>query len=98
MAVLVFVLAVFVPSYSDHGQAYKSQEKSLVADATFSNAPNLSQAPEPLPKLNVLFFALPKLWAMLVALNAPELQEYKTVFLQFFIQKINFVFVSTQAP
>ena len=98
MAAMVFMLAAFVPINRELDQTLRTQEQSLLSDASFSSLPDFAPVPEPLPKLQVLFFALPALIAMLVALTAPEIQSYRAVFQQFFISKINFVFVSTLAP
>ena len=99
MALMVFVLAVFVPAGASAAEKKLSPEQKTISNAAFySDAPDLSLAPEPLPKLNVLFFALPRLWALMLAFLTPDVQTYKAVSQQFFIQKINFVFVSSLAP
>lgn len=99
MAVFVLVLAVMLPMHVQGAERTLGQEQSLILDASsYTDAPDLSLLPEAQPKLAVLFFALPKLWAMVQELLSPEIREYRAVFIRFFIQKINFIFVSTQAP
>lgn len=99
MAAFVLLLAVMLPFNAQADERPLSQEQSFILDASsYTDAPDFSLLPEPLPKLTVLFFLLPKLWAMVLELISAQIREYRAVFLQFFIQKINFVFVSTLAP
>lgn len=99
MAAFVLVLAVLLPVYSQANERTLGQEHSIILDASaYTDAPDLSLLPESQPRLALLFFALPRLWAMVQELLAPEIREYRAVFLQFFLQKINFIFVSTLAP
>jgi hypothetical protein len=99
MAALVLALALFYPLQAEAiGKKASALNDTTLSSVSYADIPDLTSAPEPLPKLSVLFFALPKLWAMLVAILATEIREYKAVFQQLFIQKIQFVFVSTLAP
>lgn len=98
MAALVFILAVFVPLHSSAVVSKANQDQSILTDATYNNAPDLIPVPEPLPKLSAVLFALPKAWAMVLVLVSPQIKAYKAAFEQSFVQKICFVFVSTQAP
>lgn len=98
MAALVLALALFYPLQSEAFTKKTTTTDTTLSSASYSDIPDLTPAPDPLPKINVLFFALPKLWAMVMLLLAPEIQEYRAVFEQLFIRKIQFVFVSTLAP
>ncbi|AHM62908.1 hypothetical protein D770_23315 [Flammeovirgaceae bacterium 311] len=98
MAALVLSLALFYPVQAEAITKKVSAAESTISNASYSVAPNFSPAPGPLPKVTLLLFALPKLWALFLAFLSPEIQEYKAVFQQLFIRKINFVFISTLAP
>lgn len=99
MAVFVLLLAVMMPVQAQTYEHRSDLEQGLIQDASsYTDALDLSLLPKPLPKIGVFFFVLPKLWSALLDLLAPKCREYRAVFLQLFIQKINFVFVSTQAP
>ena len=98
MACLVLVLTLF---FSHAGQASSPEldkEQHTVSNASFGKAPELSTAPEPLAKISTLFFSLSKLWSWVLNMLAPKTLVLKGVHEQFFIQKINFIFVSTLAP
>lgn len=105
MAAFVLLLAVIIPVHAQADEHISGPEQGLRQDASsfqdaslYTKVPYLSLMPEPFPKPAVFFFALPRLWDVLLELLAPQIREYRAVFLQFFLQKINFVFVSTQAP
>lgn len=98
MACLVFVLSLFFAHPEKAPDAEPDQEQTSVSNASFGKAPEISTAPEPLAKINTLFFSLSKLWYWILEVLAPKTPVFKTVYKQFFVQKINFVFVSTLAP
>lgn len=98
MACLVFVLTMFFSHADQTADFDLSKEQQTVSNASLSKAPELSTAPEPLLKINTLFFSLSKLWSWVLDVLAPGRSELRTVFQQLFVQKINFIFVSTLAP
>lgn len=103
MAALVFALALFFPiSRNDQQERFSEGKERLVATAYFHSVPCFpSAAPsalKTLPKWDTIFIAVPKLWSLLLHLGALEIQEHQAILSLFFPQKINFVFVSTQAP
>lgn len=99
MAVLVFALAIFISVSRNGNLGGISQEKEkMVAHATFQGTPALPIAANPPLKLNPFLFDLPNLWLLLLLMAAPAIQQCQTFLSPAFIQKINFIFVSTQAP
>lgn len=104
MAALVFALALFFPiSRNDQQERFSEGKERLVVTASFHSVPCFpSAAPsalKTLPKWVTIFIAaVPKLWSLVLHLGALEIQEHQAILSLFFPQKINFVFVSTQAP
>ena len=98
MACLVFVLSLFFAHPGGASDYELDQDQATVSNASFGKAPVLSTAPEPLAKINTLFFSLPKLWSWLLEVLAPKTKDFNTAYKPFFVQKINFIFVSTLAP
>lgn len=98
MAAMVLTLALFYPLQAEAIAKKSSLSQNTVSHVSYSDAPDLTPAPESRSIITVVFFALPKVWALMLAVLSPEIQGYRAVFEQFFIRKINFVFVSTLAP
>jgi hypothetical protein len=98
MAAMVLSLALFYPLQAEEIAKKSSPTETTISNVSYSNAPDLTPAPEPRLVVPVLFFALPKVWALIQAALSPDIQEYRASFEQLFIPKINFVFVSTLAP
>lgn len=98
MACLIFVLTLFFSHAGQSANHELQKEQQSVSNALFAKAPEFSTAPEPLAKINLLFFSLSKLWCWVLGAITPNTLAFKTVYKQFFVQKINFIFVSTLAP
>lgn len=98
MAMLVLALSLFSPLHETPIAKKGFDAESTISGVSYSDIPDLTPTPEPLPKLSVLFFALPKFWAIVMAVLAPEIREYRATYKQLFIRNIQFVFVSTLAP
>lgn len=98
MAAMVLSLALFYPLQAEAIAKKASPTETTISNVSYSSAPDLTPAPEPRLVAPVLFFALPKVWALLVSILSPEIPEYQAALDQLFIRKINFVFISTLAP
>lgn len=99
MAVLVFGLAIFIPVSRNGNQGGVNHEhENIVSHTTFQGTPALPTSANPLLKLNPFLFDLPNLWLLLLLMTAPGIQRCQAFLSPIFVQKINFIFVSTQAP
>lgn len=98
LAVLVFGLAIVVPATADKQVVHEGEIDSFVTVSSFQNTQALPAVSEPSPKVYFVLFAFASLWNLLLLLKALEVQENQTIGKCFFLQKVNFVFVSTKAP
>ena len=99
LTVLVFGFAAFNPHSRSEGKVENSNEREVYEAVDFvKSIPVLPSATEPHLKLNLVLFDLYRFWSLLLVLTALVIQQCQSSLKLFFIQKINFVFVSTQAP
>lgn len=98
MASFVLLLSLFFTHYQPRADHAADKAQSVVEHATYGQVPLLSQAPEPLAKFSTLFLSFSRLWSWAFALLSPQAVVFPSVYKPFFVQKINFIFVSTQAP
>lgn len=99
MAALVLLSALFIPNNRSESQRkYGFEKEAYLTSISVQSIPGLSSSSNPLPKLNLLLFALSSFWSLMLLLKALEVQENQTLLKRFFLQKILFNFVSTKAP
>lgn len=98
LALLVFVLAVVVSGEADKQVEHEGERDAFVTTSSIQSTPALPTVSGPSPKAPFVLLALASLWSLLLLLKSFEVQEYQTIASRFFLQKINFVFVSAKAP
>lgn len=94
---LVFSLVLFYHQNSGKGGLGENAER-ITALTSFPGVADLPSVPETLPKIALLFSLVPVIWALMLRLALQDVHRHLIRPVNFFLRKINFVFVSTQAP
>ena len=99
MAAMVLLLTMFNSNSRRESQRADGLEKeAFVASTSIQSVLKFPSSSGPLPKVSLILFALASLWSLLMFLKGIEVQENQTLLKGFFLQKIQFIFVSTKAP
>lgn len=99
MAALFLVFALFFLQSQNTGKSgFGEKAERVFALTSFQGVADLPSASDTLPKLTFLFSLVPVIWALVLLLASLKVRRHLIVPVNFFFLKINFVFVSTQAP
>lgn len=98
LAMLVSVLVISISFRLDSQGVHERERNAYVGVSSFLSRPGFPSVPGSFPKLNFVLFALAGLWSLLLLLKAHEVQKSQASGKGFFLQEVQFVFVSTKAP
>lgn len=98
LAVLVFVLATVVSSRGANQSMHEGERDAFVTVSSIQSTAGLPSLSDATPKVHFILFTLASIWSLLFLLKALEGQRHQTVGRGIFLQKVNFIFVSTKAP
>ena len=99
LAAGLFLFAFLIPnSWRETQRADGYKKEAVIASVSVQSIPDLPASSDSLPKISLVLFALASLWSLLLLLKALEVQENQILRKGFFLQKIQFIFISTKAP
>lgn len=99
MAVLLFVFSLAFSAYQNSGKSrFDEGGEHLVALTSFHGVAGLPSAPDTLSKTILLYSVIPLIWILMLLQASRKVRKQLVSPVRFFLLKINFIFVSTQAP